>query len=68
MSRMRVNKDCAVITCSPVNFSPQLGVCTCLECKGKWLHVHVHVCFSGEGGTGGKYVHVCVAPPMVVRV
>ena len=26
------------------------------------------LCSSGEGGTDGKYLHVCVAPPMIVGV
>ena len=42
----------ALVNC---NFSPWLRICSWLESTGKWL-----LCSSGEGGTDGKDLPVCI--------
>ena len=41
-----------VMTCTLVNFSPWLRICSELELDGKF-------CSSGEGGTDGKDLSLC---------
>ena len=52
---MHINKNCMVMICALVNFSPWLRICSWLELRG---NADVKLCSSGEGGTDSKALPV----------
>ena len=63
---MRVNKNCMVMTHALVNFSPWLRICSWLELRGKGMVSYVPQVREEQVVRMCLYVHVCVAPPMIV--
>ena len=62
----RANKNCMVMTRALVKFSPWLRICSWLELRGKWMVSSVPQVREEQMVRICLYVHVCVAPPMIV--
>ena len=65
---MRIYKNCMVMTCAPVNFSPWLRICSWLELRGKLMVSYIPQVREEQMVRICLYVHVCVAPPIIVGV